>query len=89
MSAIFEAVIKVMPNGRWYIELRDVEADRSKECYSIDEFSELLEEWGAEYGHDVKVAWSQEENVTPTQLHEVRLEMMAYEQRLNEESGNI
>ncbi len=87
MSAIFEAIIKTYPNGRWYIELRDIEEDRSEECLSVDEFSKKLEEWGEDYGHDVNVVWSQEENVTPVQLHEVRMEMMAYEQKLEEEKN--
>ncbi len=89
MSAIFEAVIKSYPNGKWYIELRDLDGDREVECLSVEDFSKALEEWGADYGHDVQVAWSQEENVTPVQVHEVRMEMMAYEAKMNEESGEL
>jgi len=87
MSAIFEAVIKSMPNGKWYIELRDKESDRSVECFSIDEFAKYLNDWGEEYSHDVNVVWSNEENVSQIQINEVRMEMMEYENRLN--SGEI
>ena len=87
MSAIFEAVIKSMPNGRWYIELRDKESDRVVECFSVDEFAKSLNDWGEDYSHDVNVVWSSEENVSEVQIHEVRMEMMEYENRLN--SGKI
>ncbi|RUM67201.1 MAG: hypothetical protein DSZ06_01705 [Sulfurospirillum sp.] len=89
MSAIFESVIKTLPNGRWYIELRDIEGDREAECLSVEDFAKLLEEWGADYGHDVNVTWSQEDNVSELQVHEVRMEMMAYEQKMNEEGGDL
>jgi len=84
MSAIFEAVIKSMPNGKWYIELRDKESDRSVECLSVDEFAKYLNDWGEEYSHDVNVVWSSEENVTEAQINEVRMEMIAFENSLNE-----
>ncbi len=89
MSAIFEAVIKTLPNARWFIELRDIDGDRVAECLSVEDFAKLLEEWGADYGHDVNVTWSQEDNVTDLQVHEVRMEMMAYEQKMNEESEGL
>jgi hypothetical protein len=88
MSAIFEAVIKTMPNGKWFIELRDSEKEDSfKECFSVEEFAQKLEEMGAEYNQDVQVAWSQEENVTDLQVHEVRMEMMAYEAKIADEDN--
>ena len=43
---------------------------------------------GAEHGGNVEVVWSQEENVTPVQINEVRMEMKAYEQKLKEEQEN-
>jgi len=86
MSAIFEAVIKTMPNGKWFIDLRDSEKeDSSQECTSVEEFAQKLEEMGVEYKQDVQVTWSQEDDVTEIQVHEVRMEMMAYEAKIKEE----
>jgi len=43
---------------------------------------------GAEHGGNIEVVWSQEENVTPEQINEVRMEMKAYEQKLSDENQN-
>jgi hypothetical protein len=86
MAVIFESIIKSNPVGRWYIEIRDTtEEDSNQICLDIEEYATKIEEMGAEYGGDVEVVWSQEENVTDVQIHEVRMEMMAYEQRLQDE----
>ncbi len=94
MAVIIESVIKSNPIGRWYIELFDTMKDDNPEnrviCLDIFEYAEKVELMGAEYGGDVEIAWSSEDNVTPEQINEVRQQMMAYEaeQQANLEQEN-
>jgi hypothetical protein len=84
MAVIFDSVIKTNPLGRWYIEIRDTtEEDKSEICLDINEYAIKIEELGAEYGGDVQVVWSSEENVTQDQISEVRGQMMEYEASLD------
>ena len=86
-AIILETVIKANPIGRWYLEIRDSEEDRSEICLDLDEYAQKIEDMGAIYGGDVEVAWSAEENVTQIQINEVRQAMMMYEQKLQEEQA--
>ncbi len=81
MSVIFETVIKSNPIGRWYLELRDTsEEDRVEICLDLEEYTMKIEDMGAEYGGDIEVQWSAEDNVTKEQINEVRMAIIAYEQ---------
>ena len=79
--------------GRWYIELIDTMKDEDPQnrviCLDVFEYAEKIELMGAEYGGDIEVAWSSDDNVTPVQINEVRQQMMAYEaeQQANLEQG--
>jgi len=75
-AIILETVIKANPIGRWYLEIRDSEEDRTEICLDLDEYAQKIEDMGAIYGGDVEVAWSSEENVTQIQINEVRQAMM-------------
>ena len=80
MAVIIESTIKSNPIGRWYIELRDTtEEDKFEICLDINEYAEKIEKMGEEYGGDIQVAWSAEENVTKEQINEVRMQINAYE----------
>ena len=80
MSTIIESTIKSNPVGRWYIELCDTMKDESMEiCLDINEYAQKVEMMGQEYGGEVEIAWSSEDNVTPEQINEVRQQMLAYE----------
>ena len=83
-AVIFESVIKTNPLGRWYLEIRDNEQERTEVCLNVDEYAQKIEDMGAIYGGDVEVAWASEENVTQMQINEVRQAMMEYEQKLQE-----
>ena len=83
-AVIFETVIKTNPVGRWYLEIRDSEEQRTEICLDLDEYATKIEDMGAIYGGDIEVAWAAEENVTQIQINEVRHAMMAYEQKLQE-----
>lgn len=77
---VIESVIKSNPLGRWYIELSDTMKEESMEiCLDIHEYAQKIEMMGEEYGGEVEVAWSTEDNVTPAQINEVRQQIMAYE----------
>ena len=77
---VIESVIKTNPLGRWYIELSDTMKEESMEiCLDINEYAQKVEMMGQEYGGEVEVAWSSEDNVSLVQINEVRQQIMAYE----------
>ena len=80
---IIESIIKTNPIGRWYIELSDTTKEDSMEiCLDINEYAQKIELMGQEYGGEVEVAWSSDEGVTVTQIHEVRGQIMDYEAQI-------
>jgi len=81
MAGMIESVIKTSPLGRWYIELTDTmkEDEESIICMDVFEYADKVEEMGKEYDGAVEVIWSSEDNVTPEQINEVRMQMNAYE----------
>ena len=87
MAVIIESIIKSNPMGRWYIELIDTMKDEDPQnrvvCLDIFEYAEKIELIGQEYGGDIEIAWSSDDNVTPVQINEVRQQMMAYETEQN------
>ncbi len=88
---VIESVIKSNPLGRWYIELTDSMKEEGEDrvvCLDINEYAQKIEMMGEEYGGDVEVAWSSEENVTPEQINEVRMQIMAYEAELEAQKEN-
>ena len=88
---VIESVIKSNPLGRWYIELTDSMKEEGEDrvvCLDINEYAQKIEIMGEEYGGDVEVAWSSEENVTPEQINEVRMQIMAYEAELEAQKEN-
>ena len=88
---VIESVIKSNPLGRWYIELSDAMKEEGEErivCLDINEYAQKIEMMGQEYGGDVEVAWSSEENVTPEQINEVRMQIMAYEAEVEAQKQN-
>jgi len=80
MAGVVESTIKTSPLGRWYIELSDTMQDRDViVCMDVYEYADKVEEIGKEYGGEVEVVWSSDDNVTPEQINEVRMQMNAYE----------
>ena len=80
---IIESTIKSNPMGRWYIELSDTTKEESLEmCIDINDYAKKIEMMGAEYGGEVEVAWSSDDNVTEVQINEVRMQMMVYESEI-------
>jgi len=94
---IIQSVIKSNPIGRWYIELSDTSKEESPEnrivCLDVNEYAQKIEIMGREYGEEVEVEWSSDDNVSPEQINEVRMQMMAYEaeqeaNKANEEAAS-
>jgi len=81
MAGVIESTIKTSPLGRWYIELIDTMKDDEEAivCLDVYEYADKLEEMGKEYDGAVEVIWSSDDNVTPEQINEVRMQMNAYE----------
>jgi len=83
--AEIKATIMSNPMGKWYIELEDVASDKKEYCLDFSEFEEKIARMGDEYGGDIEVIWSAEENVTKEQINEIRMHMLEYEARIAEE----
>ena len=81
MAGVIESTIKTSPLGRWYIELIDTMKDDAEAviCMDVYEYADKLEEMGKEYDGVVETIWSSDDNVTPEQINEVRMQMNAYE----------
>ncbi|NOR56255.1 MAG: hypothetical protein GQ531_08610 [Sulfurovum sp.] len=90
---VIESIIKSNALGRWYIELEDTMKEEDLEhrvvCLDINEYAEKIEIIGAEYGGDIEVAWSSEENVSPEQINEVRAQIMAYEAEQEAQNSEV
>ena len=56
--------------------------------YDIEEYAQKIETMGEEYGGEIEVLWSAEDNVTPAQINEVRAQIMAYEAARQMEQEN-
>ncbi len=81
MAGVFESVIKTHPVGYWYIEITDTmdESAEAVHCRDVYTYAEKIEEMGKRYGGEIEVIWSSDEDVTPEQINEVRMQMNAYE----------
>lgn len=76
MAVLFESRIKVGEEGNWFIELTDTVRQRTVICHDLDEYSQKVEDFGADYGGRIdEVKWSKDANVPPQTMDEIRLEM--------------
>ena len=80
-EGMIESVIKTSPIGKWYIELTDAtdESVEPKICWDVFAYADAIEEMGKRYNGMIEIHWSKDENVTPEQVNEVRMQMHAYE----------
>jgi len=83
MAVIFESLIKINEEGKWYVELTDTVDGRVAVCEDLDEYSQKVEDFGADYGGNIdEVKWSKDENVPPHTMDEIRLEMSKHQEDL-------
>ena len=88
MSLIFESVIKVEENNKWFIELTDTSDGRVEICKDMKEYQEKFEKLGEDYGGNVdEVKWSQDDNVPPYHIDEIRQEMVKLQAEVEEKIG--
>ena len=88
MAVLIQSTIKTNPVGRWYIELVDTTEEGHMEiCLDIKEYANKIEEIGADYGGEIEVAWQADDGVTQVQIHEVRMEMNAYEEEREQQKA--
>jgi len=88
MSVIINSTIKTNALGRWYIELNDTTEEGHMEiCLDVNEYAVKIEKIGQEYGNDIEVAWSSEDDVTPEQINEVRMQMNVYEEEREQQKA--
>ena len=89
MAVVFESNIKVDPDGAWYIVLTDTVDNRTTVCRDLDEYSQKVEDFGADYGGNIdEVKWSKDDDVPPQTIDEIRLEMSRHQEDLEKEKEN-
>ncbi len=91
MSAQFTANIEEDTNkDGWLIRLTDTVDDRVALCYSLEEFKTKIEELGDDYGGDVEVVWSKNQDVTDIHFKEIHNGMAAFkEEETEDKSENL
>jgi len=83
MAVVFESVIKIDEEGKWFVELTDTVDGRVAICEDLDEYSQKVEDFGGDYGgHIDEVKWSKDDNVPPHTMDEIRLEMSKHQEEL-------
>jgi len=86
MAVIFESLIKIDEDGRWFIELKDTVDDRTAICHDLDEYSQKVEDFGADYGGNIdEVKWAKDDNVPPHAMDEIRLEMSKHQEEIEKQ----
>ena len=88
MAVVFESLIKINEEGKWYIELTDTVDGRVAVCEDLDEYSQKVEDFGGDYGGNIdEVKWSKDENVPPHTMDEIRLEMSKHQEELEKQKA--
>ena len=91
MSAQFTANIEEDINdGKWLIRLTDTLDNKEKLCKSLEEFKTNLEELGDDYGGDIEVLWSKDQDVTDVNFKEIHDGMAIYQEKeVKDQSENL
>ena len=91
MSAQFTANIEEDINTKgWLIRLTDTVDNRVALCKSLEEFKTNIEEFGEDYGGDVEVLWSKNQDVTDIHFKEIHNGMAAFkEEEPEDKSENL
>ena len=88
MAVVFESLIKINEEGKWYIELTDTVDGRVAVCEDLDEYSQKVEDFGGDYGGNVdEVKWSKNDNVPPHTMDEIRLEMSKHQEEIEKQKA--
>ena len=88
MGVVFESLIKINEEGKWYIELTDTVDGRVAICEDLDEYSQKVEDFGGDYGGNIdEVKWSKDDNVPPHTMDEIRLEMSKHQEDIEKSNA--
>lgn len=89
MAAIFTSNIEENGIGGWRIRLTDTVDGREELCGSMEEFVQKIEELGADYGGDIEVKWSKDDNVTPEHFAQVQQAISKYDMQEKSEKDEF
>ncbi len=88
MGVVFESLIKINEEGKWFIELTDTVDGRVAVCNDLEEFSQKVEEFGGDYGGNIdEVKWLKDENVPEYAMDELRVKMAEQRADIEEKTG--
>jgi len=89
MAVIFTSTIRMDVTGeKWFIELKDMVDDRVANCYSMEEYSDKVQEFGNDYGGNIdSVNWYKDDNVPEQFMDEIRFEMAKQQAEIEEKTG--
>ena len=86
MAVVFESIVKSDGEGGWCIDLLDTLDERKCTCKDLQEYEKKIQEFGQKYGgHIDEVRWSQEDDLPPAILDQVRLAMSEYQEKYKDE----
>ncbi|NVJ52228.1 MAG: hypothetical protein HWD90_00945 [Campylobacteraceae bacterium] len=83
MPAIFTANVEESDNNTWVIRLTDTEDSREVICKDMDDFSKQLSFMGEDYGSDIEVQWSKDDDVTDEHFYELHQQMAKIKEDLD------
>jgi len=88
MAVVFESLIIVDDEGKWFIELTDTVDGRVAICEDLDEYSQKVEDFGDDYGGNIdEVQWSKDDDVPPHLMDAIRQEMANIQAEIEEKTG--
>ncbi|GEM_PF-6466919 len=78
--------IKTTVLGNFVLEVTNTETEKVNECYSVEELNEFIQALN-EINADKQlvIEWLESPEAKPESINEVRMQMMAFEQKLAEE----
>jgi len=86
VGVVFESLIKMGEEENWFSELTDTVQHRMVTCHNLDEYSQKVEAFGADYGEYVdEVKCSKDENIPPPTMDEIRLKMSKHQEKIEKE----
>ncbi len=72
--------------GGWWIRLIDTIDGREMICNDMAEFQINIGLMGDDYGGNIEVQWSKDENISPEHFNEIELAMHAHKQEMGIET---
>jgi len=82
MAVLFESTIEPNGVGGWQIKLFDTLQEQTVICQSVDDYANKIEQMGMEYGGEIEVRWSKDENITPEQFSDLERDMKKYQDEM-------